>query len=158
MPDTTPQIRCKTWQMWNSFRRVLGDALLQKVYQRGTRQLQRWSADPDFTAEFERNPMDRYELVLSRLMEIGREDLARAAVSRQAHVVGCELRCIDELNPDRSSITEEILDDHPPLVAFHQAIRNGEDAVVVHQLYQDARREIEETYALYARSVAKVGS
>ncbi|MHC1727983.1 MAG: hypothetical protein AB9866_18600 [Syntrophobacteraceae bacterium] len=153
-----PEIPLHSWQFFFACRKILSDSFLTKVFKRSLREIQRWTADPTYAEDVDRNPVDRYEAVLVRLMELGRSDIARAEASRQAHVVGCELRCTDELKPDRSTITDEILDNHPPLVAFHQAIRNGEDAVVVHQLYQDARREIEETHALYARSVAKVGS
>lgn len=142
----------KTWQLINSFRRILGDQFLNKLYQRGTRQLQRWSADPNYIGDSERNPLDRIEAVLTRLMDLGRDDIAMTVVARQAQIVGCELSCMNASVPDKDSLVDEILDDHPPLVAFHQAIRNNEPPVTVHELYQAAKREIEETYALYART------
>ncbi len=152
---STPQvIPIHSWQFFSACRRILSDSFLQKTFKRSLREIQRWSADPRYADDTDRNPMDRYEAVLAQLMELGREDIARAAVTRQAQIVGCELRCVEEVRPDRSSIRDEMLDDHPPLVAFHQAVRDGEDPVEVHRLYQAALREIEETYALYIRTTA----
>lgn len=145
----------KTHQLWSSFHRVLGDSFLQKLYKVETRQFQRWSADPRFAESAGANPTDRYEVILSRLMELGREDIARAAVSRQARVVGCELRCLDDVIPDRSDIRDEIIDDHPPIAAFHEAVRNAEDPVVVNDLYRKAMQELRETYTLYCRTIGK---
>lgn len=152
--ETSP---LKTWQVLNTARRMNGIGtqwLLRLLNIASERQLQRLCADPKTTESASPNLIDKYELLLSRLMELGREDVARAAVSRQAFIVGCELRCIEEARPDRDSIAEEMLDDHPPLVAFHQAVRAGADHVEVHRLYQHALREIEETYALYVRTTA----
>jgi hypothetical protein len=72
MAADTSRIPLKTWQVFSSCRRILGDSFVLGLYKRGIRQLQRWSADPDF-AEVERNPPDHYETMLRRLMELGRE-------------------------------------------------------------------------------------
>jgi hypothetical protein len=144
-----------SWQFFNACRRLLGDSFLQKLFQRSNRQIFRWAADPDFAADTERNPMDRYEVLLSRLMEIGREDVARAAVTRQALLIGCELRCLEDVQPDKADVRDEILDDHPAILAFHEAIRLSQDPVWVHELYQRAKREIEETYSFYAGAHGK---
>ncbi len=66
----------KTWQFFHACRKTLGDTFLQKLYNRGLRQIYRWAADPDFTDTNERNPLDRFRILLERLCEIGREDIA----------------------------------------------------------------------------------
>lgn len=102
--ETTP---LTSWQFFKACRSILGDAFLQTLFKRALRQLQRWSCDPDFADSIERNPVDRYEVLLARLVERGREDVARASVSRQAHIVGCELRCLDPVEADKRSMPEE---------------------------------------------------
>lgn len=140
-----------TWQFFSACRRILGDAFLQQLFNRGLRQLQRFSADPDF-ADIDRNPVDHYEAMLRRLMELGREDVAKAAVARQAHIVGCELQCLDAAHPDEESIEGEMLDDYPVLVDFHAAIRDHMDPDLVRALWSKAKRELDETLASYERA------
>lgn len=155
MGTTAPQIPVKSWQFFTGCRRLLGDSCLQKLFKVSLRQIQRWAADPDFAEDTDRNPADRIEVLLSRLMEIGRGDVARAMVSKLSITVDCELRCLDEVIPDRETLSDELLDDHLPLARFHEAVRNGEPLVLVHELYQKAREELEHSYAMYAREYWK---
>lgn len=145
------QIPLKSWQVMKSCRRILGDSFMQGLFRRGICQLQRWSTDPDFS-EVDRNPLDHYETMLRRLMELGREDVARAAVDRQAHIVGCELVCTQEVLPDHQGVEAECLDDYPALVAFHHAIRVGEPPESVRHFWQSAKREIDETFKIFLDS------
>ena len=139
----------KSWQFFHTSRRVLGDSFLQKIFHRSLRQIQRWSADPDFADDTERNPIDRYEVLLSRLMELGREDVARAAVARQAHVVGCELRCLDLVDPSRKSMADECLDDLPALARYHQVLTAPKSRVEeVRAAWQAAKQELDENGAM----------
>lgn len=57
-PDAPP---LKTWQVMHALRKTLGDSFLQKLYKRSLRQIYRWSADPRFCEDTERNPLDRIE-------------------------------------------------------------------------------------------------
>jgi hypothetical protein len=155
MGTTAPQIPVKSWQFFTSCRRLLGDSFLQKLFKVSLRQIQRWAADPAFAEDTDRNPADRIEVILSRLMEIGRGDVARAMVSRLAIAVDCELQCLDEMAPDGKSLIEELLDDHMPLAQFHEAVRNGEPPVTVHRLYQAAKDELTQSYVMYAKSWKK---
>jgi len=118
MPETSPPLH--TWQLFHAYRKVLGDSMLQKIYQRGLRQLQRWSADPRFASDVERNPLDRLEIVLDRLVEIGRADLAVATVSRLARIVNHRLIPEEtEIVPDKRDWRDEIMDDYPAITSFH---------------------------------------
>lgn len=142
-----------SWQFYHTCKRLLGDAFLQKLFQRSLRQIQRWSADPDFTTDHERNPMDRYEVLLARLMELGREDVARSAVSRQAHVVNAELRLLEDVDPDVRSIPEKCLDDLPALANFHHVLlsRGKHQIDEVRAAWQMAKRELDEDFELWVR-------
>ena len=86
---TTPPI--KTWQFYSAAIHFLDKSFLASLYKRSPRQIERWAADPDTTESHQRNPMDRYEAVLKRLIVFGAADIARSAVNRQAAVVGCHL-------------------------------------------------------------------
>lgn len=155
MGTVSPPIPVKSWQFFHSCRRLLGDQFLQKLFRISLRQIQRWSADPDFAEDTDRSPVDRIEIMFSRLMEIGREDVARAMVSKFAIAVDCELQCLDEVMPDGKTLSEELLDDHMPLAQFHEAVRNGESPVIVHRLYQAAKSELTQSYVMYAKAYGK---
>ncbi len=157
MIETTAQ-PLETWQVWKSLRRILGDSELIKIHKVELRQLQRWSADPRTTESSAPNPDDRYEVSLNMLMERGREDLARTRVSRAAHIVGCELRCLDAVDPDGKSLHEECLDDLPKLAAYHQVLTGAKSQVEeVRAAWQAAKRELDENYELWVRLHAGTG-
>lgn len=75
--------------------------------------------------------------------------VARAIVARHAHRVSCELARCTEVVPDKGSIEDELLDEYPPTVAFHDAIRSGEDLDAVRHRWQAAKHELDETFFKY---------
>lgn len=75
----------KTWQFYTACRRILGTTNLTKLYRRSPRQIYRWGADPDYTADHERHPLDRLKVMLSGLCDLGREDIALATGLWGAH-------------------------------------------------------------------------
>ena len=135
-----------TWQFFHAAKKILGDSFLQKVYKKSLRQIYRWSANPDFCEDTEKNPLDRIKIILGRLVEIGREDVAYSAVQMLAEVLDCELVSKNHPTPDKSTIEDECLDDYPTITAFHNAIREGKDKLVVQELLRRAKGELEETY------------
>lgn len=112
-----------TWQLWSAIRRIIGDSEIIKVFGVSIRQLQHYSADPRTTESAQANPKDRQEWILDRLMELGRSDVARSSVARDARIVGCELHCLDPITPDKADWREELMDDLPPFAAFQEAVR-----------------------------------
>ena len=148
---TSPLPPLKTWQFFHACRKTLGDTFLQKLYNRGLRQIYRWSADPDFTGNHERNPLDRFKILLERLCEIGREDIAVSAVEMLAQSVGCEVHKNGDVVPDQGSIEAECLDDYPAVVDFHKAVQGGDIEEEVRHFWQKAKRELDETFYRYVR-------
>jgi hypothetical protein len=136
-----------TWQFYNACKQNLGMASLTKLFKISERQIARWACDPDFTDSSQRNPMDRYEFLLKKLMEIGAFDIARAAVDRQARIVGCELKLSDVV-PDKQSIAEELLDNLPVLAEYQEAVRSGQPIETIRQLYNKVILELEQDMAL----------
>ena len=147
-PKTLP---LKTWQIYSAAIHYLTKEFITRLYSISNRQAERWAANPDTTESHARNPMDRYEELLNGFMAVGRDDIARIAVDRQAKIVGCELRMIGEAVPDKSNVLDECLDDYPPLALFHEAIRKQTDIELVRHLYRNAMRELEETMAGYEK-------
>ncbi|AOY57300.1 hypothetical protein dsmv_3506 [Desulfococcus multivorans DSM 2059] len=141
----------KTWQFYAACRKVLGMTTLTKMFGKSQTQLYRWGRDPDCCEDVERNPLDRTNAILERLCELGRDDIAQAAVSILAKTIDCELVCIRPAYPDKTSIEAECLEDYPPLIRLHQAILSNEDPETVRHLWQCAKQELDETWEMYLR-------
>lgn len=138
-----------TWQFYLAVKKVLGKVFMPTLFKVSPRQVDRWACDPDFSASSQRNPMDRYETLLSELMEVGKVRLARGAVDRQAMIVECRLVCDGEATPDKDNLADELLDDLPAVTKLHTAIINREPAQIVRELLSEAKRELDEDYQAY---------
>jgi len=140
-------IPVKTWQFFNACKQNLGISSLTSLFKVGHRHIDRWSCDPDFSDSSQRNPMDRYETLLKKLMDRGVDDIARAAVDRQVNIVGCFMR-INCLAPDKASISEELLDNLPALSEYQEAVRLDKPLSVIREKARKLILEIEEDLVL----------
>ncbi len=155
MHRETTTAHSETWQFFSSCIEIFkplcskgGTSYLSNLYSVAIRQIQRWSCDPDFSESAQRNPMDRYEKVLKRLVELGRKDVAMGAVDRQANIIGCHLVCTTAA-PDKDNLNEELLDDLPVVARLHQAIIENKPNAVVRELLVKAKQELDEDYQAY---------
>lgn len=147
--EMTPVL--KSWQFFLSCRRILGDTFLTTLFNRGQRQIYRWSADPDFNSPEgnERNPLDRLKTVLERLTERGRFDVAMSALTILANAIGCEIQPTHPIVPDQETIETEMLDDYPAILKLHESIRSKESDEAVMHCCSEAKRELDETLCKY---------
>jgi len=136
-----------TWQFYNACKIILGMTCLTKLFKISERQIARWACDPDYTESSQRNPMDRYEALLKKLIEIGSFDMARGAVDRQARIIGCELK-FTEVVPDKNSIQEELLDNLPALAEYQEAVRANQPIEKIRALHAKVIDELEQDLAL----------
>lgn len=152
MNRETTTAHTETWQFFSScveiFKPKGGASFVAKIFGVSTRQVQRWSCNPDFSESAQRNPLDRYETALRTLMEMGRRDVATGGADRQAHVVQCHLSC-DEATPDKDTLPEELLDDLPVISEFHTSAMNLDDEAVVRELYRKAQTELKKSFQAY---------
>jgi len=84
-------------------------------------------------------------------MEIGKADIARSSVHRQASIVGCVLNHITTI-PDKETVEAELLDDLPAFTDFQVAVRNDEDEITVRNHLTEAKRELDETFLAFIRN------
>jgi len=151
MSDITPEtvIPVKSWQFFNACKKNLGMTALTTIFKISPRQIARWACDPDYTDSSQRNPIDRYEILLKKLVDLGVDDIAMAAVDRQAKIVGCTLR-IKAVYPDKKTLAEELLDNLPALAEYQEAARPGSNqpVAVIREKARALIREIEDDLAL----------
>ncbi|MCP4108291.1 MAG: hypothetical protein GY749_22575 [Desulfobacteraceae bacterium] len=135
-----------TWEFFSACIHYLGKSALTSLYQRGERQIERWSANPA-TSENQRNPIDRYEVLLKKLMEEGHKDIAQTVVARQADIVGCVLTDKNYPEPDKETLELEIIDDLTFKAKYDKVLL---DPKSTREECQDALRklinELEENY------------
>ncbi|MBU0992907.1 MAG: hypothetical protein KJ737_10480 [Proteobacteria bacterium] len=117
-PTSLPR---ETWEFFSACIYYLGKSALTSLFQRGERQIERWSADPQ-TSKSTRNPLDRYEALLTMLVEKNYLNIARSAVSRQAHLVGCEIVPKNWPVPDKLTLEHELIDDIPVKAEFDSVL------------------------------------
>jgi len=147
-----------TWQFFHACRVVLGKSFLQKVFKRSLRQIYRWSANPQFCEEVERNPIDCLKIVIDRLKEIGRDDIAYAGLQILADSIDCDLVPRSHPLPDKKTLQDECLDDYPAVVDFHNSIKEGDPPELVRHNLRRAVEELEETWEKYIEEVRGNGS
>ena len=143
-PSTPP---FSTWEFFSACVHYLGKSALTALFQKGQRQIERWSADPATSDSHQRNPLDRYEMLLQQLVDAGQGDISRSAVARQAHIVGCELREKDLPEPDKPTVELEIIDDLLLKTRYDEALL---DPKATREACRDALdrliRELKENY------------
>jgi hypothetical protein len=137
----------KTWQFFTACKHYLGIAALTSLFKVGHRQIDRWASDTDSS---QRNPLDKIESLLKKLMALGADDIAWATVDRMAKIVGCTMRVKVNVRPDKRSLAEELLDNLPALAEYQEVARPGSRAPVqvVRAKAMSLIREIEEDLAL----------
>lgn len=99
----------------------------------------------------ESNPLDLLSVLLAHLCEIGREDIARAALTILAESCGFEIVDRDMVIPDKCNLEEECLDDYEALGDFIKAIREEEEMEKVSLLLGEAKKELDETFIYYRK-------
>lgn len=141
----------ETWEFFSVCIYYLGKKTLTSLFQRGERQVERWAADPS-TSGSKRNPVDRYETLLEHLVNEGHADVARATVSRQAHIVGCELKSKTLPNPDKESVEHEIIDDLPAKARYDAVLLDDRATREECRIAMDEYiKELKENYVLKCR-------
>jgi hypothetical protein len=134
----------KSWQIYDRARKSLRNEMYEIYGNRSSRMIDYWAQDPDFSAETKRNPIDRLEELLRRLCEADERDAAKAALRILAHATNCYIRDRSDIHPDKETLAEEIIDDLPRLVDYHQALL-GTDLEEVDRARAALERELTET-------------
>lgn len=133
----------KSWQIYDEARKVLRNELYEIYGNRNARMIDYWAQDPRCSAERKRNPIDRLELLFSKLIEVGKREIAVAGLRILAGQVGCVLKDCGEVVPDRETLLGEIVDDMPCLTAYQKALE-GDDLEEVDRAEAALQRELAE--------------
>jgi hypothetical protein len=155
--NDTPHPILKSHQFFHACRRILGQAVMGSIYKRSDRQLYRWAADPNFCEDHERNPIDSLKIVLERLCEMGREDVALGGVEILASVFNCRVAIVPRspAQENSKSLAEECLDDLPAVAQYHEALMKKRSVEEIRHYRDAAIRELHENFQVYEASIKK---
>jgi hypothetical protein len=144
------EVPSETWQVFFRARRLLGMAAMLNLFGNSQTQLYRWSRCPLTTADTERNPLDRLQVMFREMAAAGDEATVLSALHALAEALpGARVVLDGRSCPDQPTIEGELLDDYPVLVELHAAIRDGRPVRTVRTLAAQVRREIDETVQRY---------
>ncbi|WP_051295088.1 hypothetical protein [Maridesulfovibrio bastinii] len=138
----------ETWELMQCAKEKLGAKELQKIFQRGQTQINRYCSSP-ISEDHQRNPLDRIHILFSNLCEAGGEEIVRASINHFADIIGCRVAEQGEIVPDKDTVEEECLDDYPEKVAMDNMIAASEHPEKVRRQGEKTCREIMETVISY---------
>lgn len=141
-----------TWQIWHAFKKTLGEPFLMHVLgKKNARTIRLYSQDPAFTEDRSKDPLEALHIIFAEADEIGRGDLARKAIDYLATAIGDSSYDMPAVRSLLPTLVEEKLADYQKLAAFQQAIDDQADVDMVEVLMNEAKEEIERTFAKYLK-------
>lgn len=146
----------------------LGKAAVQRILRPqgetiDDRTVYRWTSDPRHAAgcdSIRRNPIERVKGLLEEAVLFGHVEEVKALLAWFADAADCDVVSRgDECEPDKAALGDEMLDDYPALVAFHDSLRSLTAGAGSVEAVLDAERaavqEIKETKILAFRTAGR---
>lgn len=142
----------ESWEMMRDFKQAIGQTEMQKIFSVGQTQISRYCRNPVYTADSERNPLDRLRLLLKEAGEAGATDAVRGALDYIMEPLGLRVMPIIDAEPDQPTTEEEMLSDFQS-VALVQKLMRIEKAHpnVVRPYVDNAKEDLEQTFTSYKR-------
>ena len=142
--------KLQTWQVFHVARKVLGPGAVANIFgRRNARSAYDWAQDPAYTVQrVKRDPLESLHLMLSMLVERGREDVARAAIEYLGTALDGEL-CPNEIKNLKPTLEAEILADFRAVAELQDGIEEGLSTDQIKALALEAKAEIDRTLARY---------
>lgn len=144
----------KSWRIFHYARKYLGRKTLYSLFgHRHARTVDLWCEDPKTTIKNENasDPVNGIRNMLWMLDDQGHVDICRAALNYMAS--GTSVNCGEDQDivELRDTISAEILADYRAVSMMQEAIEEREHPDMVVSLKIEAIREIERTFAKYAK-------
>ncbi len=138
----------ESWQFWSAAKKTLGETrILMILGRRNGRTIRMYSADPRYTQDRCRDPLEHLHAILSELDTFGRGDIARLAIEYLLTAV--EDRYLPPAAELQQTMNLEILMDYQAVSDLQKSISGGASTDEVAALAEEAKREIDRTLAKY---------
>ena len=140
--------RFQSWQFWAAAKKLLGESRLMMILgRRNGRTIRTYSADPRYTQQRCKDPLEHLHTILSELDTFGRGDIARLAIQYlETALTNQEIPASREL---QDTIEAEVLADYQAVAAMQAAIDKGRPIDEVAELVAEAKAEIDRTLTKY---------
>lgn len=132
----------------------IGVRELARIWGRSEAHCYRWTRDPEAKAkknidnDASPNPIYRIQETLRELSKHN-PPIAKMLAESLIEIIGSSIPCKSQITPDKETLAEELLDDLPHVVAFHQAMMEGKHPGVTGALCAMAKRELDEDQQMY---------
>ena len=145
----------QSWQFWAAAKKLLGESNLMLILgRRNGRTIRLYSADPRYTQDRCRDPLQHLHIIFQELDTFGRGDVARLAIRYLESALDDEATA-DQVAALLPTMEEEILADYQAVYHLQSAIRDGLPVDQVADLAAEARAEINRTLARYIKEQQK---
>jgi hypothetical protein len=144
----------KSWQIFDEARKVLKKEIYKIYGNRSSRLVDYWAQDPKFSADPKRNPIDRLEGLIKSMKENGAREAAISIVRILAAGVDCDVVPRSKVVPDKDTLIEEILDDLPFVLRYHEALQ-GTDLEAVDKARHKLIVELDENRVRFIEQLEK---
>lgn len=143
-------------QVYHIGKKSLGVAVMSSIFGRSSRAAYDWAQDPLFTEKRCRNPLETHHAYFQALDMHGYGYVAQAAINYlQTALDPTDLPPVKETLP---TIEQEVLADYKAVSALQKGIENCEEVDLVETLVQEAKDEIDRTFAKYLKDCGYKGA
>ena len=145
--------RFKSWQFWAAAKKLLGETnLLMILGRRNARTIRMYSADPRYTQDRCRDPLQHLHIIFQELDTFGRGDVARLAIEYLQSALD-DTHNIEGVSDLKSTLNAEILADYQAVAELQRAIEDGMTPDEVADKARLAKEEIDRSLAKYLQEV-----
>lgn len=152
MPKCSAKLQ--PWQVFHAAIKTLSAGVLASIFGKANiRTVYLYGADPDFTEQRCKNPLEALHLMFRKMDEVGRGDVARCAIDYL-------LTAIDDLDPLavselKPTIDAEVLQDYAAVANLQKLIAEQADPAAVKLALYEAVEELQRTYAKYLQELGR---
>lgn len=140
----------QSWEAMKDFKDAVGPGTMQKIFSCGQTQINRYCRNPKFTADSERNPLDRLRILLEEAQEAGALEAVLAALEYIVEPLGLEVIKRRSGEPDKCVMGER-LDDHSKLGKANMLMDEEEHPNLVDRAFNELFEDCNQTKTAYRR-------
>jgi len=150
-----PEIPTSTWEFMSLAYNVLGKGVFYRIFGVEKSQISRWTVNPDFSADHQRNPIDRLRILFEGMVQAGESAAVMSMISEISRPLGGHIELCTPPTPEKENVQEELLDVHPACTEHAQSIRTKQPVRTVEFWEDKSIQQIKEATEAYRREVGQ---
>lgn len=147
--------RLQPWQVFHAAIKTLSAGVLASIFGKANiRTVYLYGADPDFTEQRCKNPLEALHLMFRKMDEVGRGDVARCAIDYLSTAID-DLGQLEPVGELKKTIDAEVLQDYAAVANLRKLIDEQADPAAVKLALHEAMEELQRTYAKYLQELGR---